>query len=204
MIEAERSWSRKHQEFISPPRQQLGLAEFLWCDYSSSLNIAGLNCISSVLSDLLPPHGLQHARLPCSSPIPGACSNSCPSRRWCHPIISSSAIPFSTCLQSFPLSGSFLMSQLFASGGQTIDQSFQWVYLNMGLLSVVNTAVLLSLQLTVWMWKYGYRGTKYMEGWLCGGLASLTPALFRGQHLPVQGVQVQSLIVEPRSHMPYS
>ena len=63
--------------------------------------------------------GLQHARLPCPSPSPRACSNSCPSSQWCHPTISSSVIPFSSCLQSFPASGSFLISQLFASGGQS-------------------------------------------------------------------------------------
>ena len=77
----------------------------------------------SVVSDSLWPHGLQHARLPCSSPSPRACSNSCPSSRWCHPTISSSVIPFSSCLQSFPASGSFPMSQLFASGGQSIRAS---------------------------------------------------------------------------------
>ena len=64
-------------------------------------------------------HGLQHARLPCPSPSPRACSNSCPSSQWCHPTISSSVIPFSSCLQSFPVSGSFPISQLFASGGQS-------------------------------------------------------------------------------------
>ena len=77
----------------------------------------------SVMSDSLGPHGLQHARLPCPSPTPGACSNSCPSSGWCHPTISSSAIPFSSCLQSFPASGSFLMSQFFPSGGQSIGAS---------------------------------------------------------------------------------
>ena len=66
----------------------------------------------------LPPHGLQYTRLLCPSPYPGACSNSCPSSRWYHPTIS--AVPFSSCLQSFPASGSFLLSQLFASGGQSI------------------------------------------------------------------------------------
>ena len=72
---------------------------------------------------LCDPHGLQHARVPCFSPPPGACSNSCPSSQWCHPTISSSVIPFSSCLQSFPSSGSFLVSQLFASGGQSIGVS---------------------------------------------------------------------------------
>ena len=67
----------------------------------------------SVMSDFLPAHTLQHARLPCTSPTPRACSNSCPSRRWCHPTISSSAVPFSFCPQSFPASGSFPVSQFF-------------------------------------------------------------------------------------------
>ena len=70
--------------------------------------------------DSFQPHGLQHTRIPYPSPSPGACSNSCPLSRWCHPTISSSVIPFSSCLQSFPASGSFPMSQLFTSGGQSI------------------------------------------------------------------------------------
>ena len=77
----------------------------------------------SVVSDSLPPHGLQHTTPPCPSPSPGACSDSCPSSQWCHPIISFSVIPFSSCLQSFPASRSFQMSQFFASGGQSIGAS---------------------------------------------------------------------------------
>ena len=73
----------------------------------------------SVVSDSLRPHGLQHTRLPCPSPTPGAYSNSCPLHRWCHPTISSSVIPFFSCLKSFPASGSFPMSQFFASGGHS-------------------------------------------------------------------------------------
>ena len=69
------------------------------------------------------PHGLQHARPPYPSPTPQACSNSCPSSWWCHPTISSSVVPFSSCLQSFPASGFFQMSQLFTSGGQSIGVS---------------------------------------------------------------------------------
>ena len=75
------------------------------------------------MSDSLWPHGLQHARLRCPSPSPRVCSNSCPLSRWCHPTISSSVAPFSSCLQSFPASGSFPVSQLFASGGQSIEVS---------------------------------------------------------------------------------
>ena len=74
----------------------------------------------SVLYDSLQSHGLQGARLPCPSPTPGDCSSSYPLSRWCHPTISSSVVPFSSCLQSFPASGSFPMSRLFASGGQNI------------------------------------------------------------------------------------
>ena len=66
---------------------------------------------------------LCNPRLPCPSPTPQACSNSCPSSQWCHPAISSSVIPFSSCLQSLPASGSFPMSQFFASGGQSIGAS---------------------------------------------------------------------------------
>ena len=71
----------------------------------------------SVVSDFLWPHGLQHARLPCPSPTPGVYSNWCPLSQWCHPTISSSVVPFSSRLQSFPASGSFPMSQVFALGG---------------------------------------------------------------------------------------
>ena len=77
----------------------------------------------SVMSDSLPPHGLQHARLPCPSPTPRDCSNSCPLSQWWHPTISSSVVLFSSFLQSFPASGSFPMSQFFASGGQSIGVS---------------------------------------------------------------------------------
>ena len=77
----------------------------------------------SVVSDSLRPHGLQHTRPSCPSPAPGVYSNSCPLSRWCHPTISSSVIPFSSCLQSFPASGSFQTSQFFTSGGQSIGVS---------------------------------------------------------------------------------
>ena len=76
-----------------------------------------------VVPDSLWPNGLQHARLPCPSPTPRANSNSCPSCQWCHPIISSSVIPFSSHLQSFPASRSFPMSELFPSGGPSIGVS---------------------------------------------------------------------------------
>ena len=73
----------------------------------------------SVVSDSLQPHRQQHTRLPCPSQAPGACSNSCLSSQWCHSTILSSVSPFSSCLLSFPASGSFPVSQFFASGGQS-------------------------------------------------------------------------------------
>ena len=77
----------------------------------------------SVMSNSLRPHGLQHARPACPLLCPRVCSNSCPLNQWCHPTILSSVIPFSSCLQSFPASGSFPMNRFFASGGQSIGTS---------------------------------------------------------------------------------
>jgi len=77
----------------------------------------------SIMSDSLWPHGLQHARPLCPLPTPGVYSNSCILSQWCHPTILSSVVPFSSCFQSFPASGSFQMNQLFASGGQSIGVS---------------------------------------------------------------------------------
>ena len=99
-----------------------------FCWFRVFLSILFLHDLSvqfscSVMSDSLQPYGLQHTRLPCPSPTPGACSNSYPLSRRCHPTISSSVIPFSFCLQSFPASEHFLMSQFFASGGQSISIS---------------------------------------------------------------------------------
>ena len=86
----------------------------------------------SVMSNSSQPHGLQHARLLCPSPSPGACSNSCTLSRWCHPTLSSSVVPFS-CFQSFPASGSFPMSQLLAAGGQSIGASVSVLVLPMNI-----------------------------------------------------------------------
>ena len=77
----------------------------------------------SVVSNSLQPHEPQHTRPPCPLPTPGVHLNPCPLSRWCHPTISSSVVPFSSCPQSFPASGSFQMSQIFASGGQNIGVS---------------------------------------------------------------------------------
>ena len=96
--------------------QESGLIKII--PYSS---VSQFSC--SVVSDSLQPHGLQHASLPCPSPISRACSNSCPLRWRCHPTISSSVVPFSSCPQSFSASGSFPVSQLFTSRGQRIGVS---------------------------------------------------------------------------------
>ena len=94
------------------------------CVYLSiSFSPSSVQFICSVMSDSLWPHESQHASAPCPSPTPRAYSNSCPSSRWCHPTISSSVVPFFSCPQSFLASGSFPMSQLFASGGQSIGVS---------------------------------------------------------------------------------
>ena len=97
------------------------------CYYITKIHVTNIQFSSvqfrySVQSNSLCPHGLQHARPPCPSPTPWACSNLCPSSQWCHPTISSSVVPFS-CLQSFPASRSFQKSQFFTSGGQSIGAS---------------------------------------------------------------------------------
>ena len=89
----------------------------------SALGFSSLQFSHSVMSDSLQLHEPQHTRPPCPSPTPGVYPNSCPLSRWCHSTISSSVVPFSSCPQSFPASGSFQMSQVFASGGQNIGVS---------------------------------------------------------------------------------
>ena len=110
------------------PEQDRGRGGFRVIQAHHIYGVLSFYCYSvqfsrSVVSHALRPHGLQHVRLPCPSPTPGAWSNSCPLSWWCHPTISSSVIPFSSCLQSFPVSGSFLMSQLFTSGNQSTRAS---------------------------------------------------------------------------------
>ena len=115
----------------------------------------------SVASDSFWLYGLQHARLPCPSPTPGACSNLFPLSRWCHPTISSSVIPFSS-LQSFPASGSFPMSQFFASGGQGIGASASASVLPM-----------------------------HIQGWFPLGLIGLISLLFRGLSRVLSNTTIQ-------------
>ena len=97
---------------------------FCWAPQSfHTCDFGKLLFSSSVVSNALWPHAPQHTRLPCPSLSPRACSNSCLLSLWCHPTISSSVVPFSSCLESFPASGSFPMSGLFTSGGQNIGAS---------------------------------------------------------------------------------
>ena len=100
------------------------LVDSLQLSHQVSLYTPSVQFSRPVVSDSLWPHEPQHSRPPCPSPTPRVYPNSCPLSRWCHPIISSSVIPFSSCLQSFPASRYFQMSQLFASGGQSIGFSF--------------------------------------------------------------------------------
>ena len=109
------------KEVLAEDRDLCGLNDLVkTCD----LNLkASVQFSHSVMSDSLWPHEPQHARPPCPSPTPGVHPNPCPLSQWCHPTISSSIVPFSSCPQSFPASGSFPMSQFFASGGQSIGVS---------------------------------------------------------------------------------
>ena len=93
------------------------------CSFLLAQSFSSVQFSHSVMSDSLWPHKSQHARPPCPSPTLGVHPNPCPSSQWCHPTISSSVIPFSSCFQSFPASGSFPMSQLFTWGGQNVGVS---------------------------------------------------------------------------------
>ena len=95
----------------------------LWTYHSLRTSVSFLLFSHWVVSDSLQPHAVQHARLPCPSPTSRACSNSCPLSRWCHPTVSSSIVPVSSRLQSFPASGSFPMNQFCLLGGQSIRAS---------------------------------------------------------------------------------
>ena len=124
-----------------------------WSSHSGSSHcldkpVRGLSFSCPVMSDSLWPHGLQHARLPCSPLSPGLCSNSRPLCRWCHPNISSSVFPFSSCLHSFPASESFPMSLLLESSGQSIGASASASVLPINILSQfpIGLTCLISLQ----------------------------------------------------------
>ena len=115
--------------FASLRKHSLTLPSFVSILYSrKKVTVWYLQFSRSVVPDSLRPHESQHARPPCPSPTPGVHPNPCRLSRWCHPTISSSVVPFSSCPQSFPALGSFAMSQLFAWGGQSIGVSAStWV-----------------------------------------------------------------------------
>ena len=129
--------------------------------------------------DSLWPHELQHTKLPCPSLSPGVCSNSCPLSQWCHPTISCSVAPFSSCPQSFPVSGSFPVSWLFTSGGQSIGNSASasvlpkniqgWFPLE--LTGLISFKLLSRVFSSTTIWKYQYFGStlwsnSYIHPWL--------------------------------------
>ena len=117
------------------------------------------NSAQSVMSSSLWPHGMQHVKLPCPLPTLRVCSISCPSSSWCHPTNSSSVIPFSSCLQSFPASGSFPVSQFFTSDGQIIRASASASVLQM------NIQDWFPLRLTGWTWLRDW--TEPISFWTC-------------------------------------
>ena len=108
---------------MATPHSSILAWEIPWKEEPGGLHSSSLQFGRSAMSNSIQPHRLQHARFPCPSPTPRTCSNSCPSGQWCHPTISFSVIPYSSCLQSFPASGSVQMSKLFTSGGQSIGIS---------------------------------------------------------------------------------
>ena len=128
--------SRKKQIFFFSVSNDLYCFSCIWGMYNISIyafidqSVSQFSC--SVVSNSLRPLGLQHTRLPCPSSTPRACSNSCPLSQWCHPTISSSVIPFSSCLQSFPALGSFQMSRLHQVAKvlefQLQHQCFEWIF----------------------------------------------------------------------------
>ena len=134
---------------LFPPRLTLHLIIITSQVYTFISSFVAVVVQSQVMSDSLWPHGLQHTRLPCPSPSPRVCPSSCSLSQWCHPTISSSATLFSFCLQSFPASGSFPVTQLFTSGGQSIRASASvsvlqmiiqsWIFLGLtGLISLLS------------------------------------------------------------------
>ena len=144
------------------------------------------------MSDSLQLHELQHSRLPCPSPSPGACSDSCPLTQWYHPTISFSVAPFSSCPQSFPASGSFPMSWLFASGVQSIEASASvlpmiiqdWFLLGLtGLILLFKGLSRIFSSITIW--KHQFFGSQpslwsscYIHAWLTGKTIALTILTF--------------------------
>ena len=128
LTEGEKLWTLLKNLKIKMPRTKLSQENyrpisFIMFIKLSVQSLSSVHFSHSVVSDSLWSHERQHARLPCPSPTPEACSNSCPSSRWCHLTISSFIVPLSSCLQSSPESGSFPVSQFFTSGGQSTGVS---------------------------------------------------------------------------------
>ena len=121
-------WHRVSEQLSSTELVMVKIVISMW--YSKCIRHI---VIQSLSHSSFRPHGLQHARLPCPSPTPRVCSNSCPSSRWCHPTFSFSVFPFSSWLQSLPASGSLPVSQFFASGGQSIGVSASTSVLSMNI-----------------------------------------------------------------------
>ena len=116
-------WTLEGTDTLSSSFQYFALLWFLYFSPAILTWFSSVQFSRSVMSHSLRPHESQHARPPCPPPTPGVHPNSCASSRWCHPAISSSVVPFSSCPQSFPASESFPMSQLFTWGGQSIGVS---------------------------------------------------------------------------------
>ena len=155
----------------------------------------------SVVSNSMRPHGLQHTRPPCPSPPPGVHTNSCPLSQWCHPAISSSVIPFSSCLQSFPASGSFQVSQLFASGGQSIGVSasasvLQWIFRTDFLYGLVGSPC--SSKASVLLDFISTCSSKGLPWW-SGGWGSVLPVQGALISIPGQGTRSHMLQLRPSS-----
>ena len=116
-------WRQKNRKSRYKNYRAIKKQKYVCVFLTKNYSLSEFSSVQSVVSDSLWPHGLQQARLPCPSPTPGAYSDSCPLSWWCHPTISSSVVPVSSCLQSCPASGSFSMSQFSPSGGQSFGVS---------------------------------------------------------------------------------
>ena len=139
----------------------------------------------SVVSDSLWPNGLQHTRPLCPSPIPAVYSNSCPLSQWCHTTISSSVIPFSSRLQSFPASGSFKMSQLFTSGGQSIGVSASTPVLPMNIQDWIPLGLTGCISLLSKGLSRVFSNTKVQKNQFCGIQLHQFFSCFSAYHLTV-------------------
>ena len=131
---------------IKNTNESIYIAETDWHRNKFKVTKGTIQFSCSVVSNSLWSHGLHHTRLPCPSPPPRDCSNSCPSSQWCHPTISSRVVPFSSCLPSFPASGSFPMSQPFTSGSQSMGASVSVLPMNIQVWFLLWLAGLISLQ----------------------------------------------------------